>query len=510
MQRLIAPNKSAFLKSKYILESVVVAHEIVHSVHKSGELGLILKLDYEKAYDRVKRFSPTWCAWVKSLVEGGSLGVVLNGEDNNFFKARKGLRQGDPISPLLFNLVVDSLTRMLLKAARSSLVKGLLTNFIEQGIISLQYADDTILFSILDKSHLVNLKCILVLFERISGMRINFHKSEIVTLNVGSEKTHGVSHLLGCSIGNFPLKYLGVPLHFEKLSREDSQPLVDTMMKRIVGWRGKLLSYGARLVLTKSCLASIPVYLMSFIKFPKWAIKMLYTRMTNCLWNDLEGNRKYHLANWELVSMCKDYGGLGIPNLRDLNISPLGSWIKRYSVGEGKLWKEILDFKYSTRNPNIFAYREVGASQGSCLLQGQQSLVLNGKLGMERRLNYGRITSWGLLAWLFSSRTFILVNEKAKIVADLWDGESLKCTFRRSFDGELYRVWLEVIQLANTIRLSEGEDEMIWHFNSSRVYSSQSLYKAINFRGIHQLRGDIWIMFLAYFVWRFKLAIIFF
>ena len=68
-------------------------------------------------------------------------------------------------------------------------------------------------------------------------------------------------------------KYLGVPLHYAKLRREDIQPVVDKILKQVAGWKGRLLSYGGKLTLLKACLASIPVYLMSVIKFPKWAIE---------------------------------------------------------------------------------------------------------------------------------------------------------------------------------------------------------------------------------------------
>ena len=156
--RLISTNQSAFIKGRYILESVVVAHEFVHSIHKSKEPGVILKLDYEKAYDRVswdflfeilssRGFSEKWVSWIKCLVKKGSVGVNLNGEESSYFKPRKGLRQGDPISPLLFNLVGDVLTKIWMKAARAGQVKGLLLNFKEGGVVSLQYADDTIVFS---------------------------------------------------------------------------------------------------------------------------------------------------------------------------------------------------------------------------------------------------------------------------------------------------------------------------------------------------------------------------
>jgi hypothetical protein len=160
-------------------------------------------------------------------------------------------------------------------------------------------------------------------------MRINFHKSELIPTNVEPDVVHRLAHLFSCPVGSLPIKYLGVPLHFDKLSREDIQPLVDKMLKRLAGWRGRLLSYAGKLVLIKSCLASIPVYLLSFIKFRKWAIRILDSHLANCLWDDNPTAHKFHLANWESVSMLKEYGGLGVPNLRDLNVCLLVSWIKK-------------------------------------------------------------------------------------------------------------------------------------------------------------------------------------
>jgi hypothetical protein len=104
------------------------------------------------------------------------------------------------------------------------------------------------------------------------------------------------SHVLNYPVGNLPLKYLSVPLYFDKLKREDLQPVIDKMIKRTTGWRGKLLAYSSRLVLIKACLVSIRVYLMSFIKLPKWAIRLIETQMAHCLWNDDENVHKYHLA----------------------------------------------------------------------------------------------------------------------------------------------------------------------------------------------------------------------
>jgi hypothetical protein len=77
------------------------------------------------------------------------------------------------------------------------------------------------------------------------------------------------------------------------------------------------------------------------------------------------------------------------------------------------------------------------------------------------------------------------VNEQNnKIVVDLWDGVNLKCTFMRCVDVRLFNLWEELVNLATTIEFSHEEDALVWQFQSSGVYSSQSLYSVINFKGL--------------------------
>jgi hypothetical protein len=94
----------------FILESVVIAHEIVHSVHVAKDPRVIIKLDYEKTYDRVnidllinflkgRGFGDRWIGWIKKCVIGGSVSVLSNGEESNTFKTGKGLRQGTLCPP---------------------------------------------------------------------------------------------------------------------------------------------------------------------------------------------------------------------------------------------------------------------------------------------------------------------------------------------------------------------------------------------------------------------------
>jgi hypothetical protein len=384
--------------------------------------------------------------------------------------------------------VGDVLTKMLRKGSEGGLIKGLLPQFREGGVVSLQYADDTIIFSDPSEYYLKNLKCSLVWFENMSGMRINYHKSELIPCNLSNDQIHNAAHIFGCPVGSFPIKYLGVPLHYDKLRREDIQPLVDNILKRVGSWRGKLLSHAAKITLIQSCLASVPVYLLSFIKFPKWAIKVMNAHFANCLWSDSEGKNKYHLVKWDNVSMLKEFGGLGIPSLRDLNTCLLASWVKRYQADRGKIWRDLIDFKYKTDRPNIFDTKDANCSH---FFKGFMWAARAAKVGFRWKVGDGRKIKFWEDNWLGSSSLAIqfwdlysIVNEKTSTIAELWDGHNLKCTFKRTVSERLGRVWLEIVQLASTITFSEEEDALIWSFSSNGIYTSQSLYRVINFRGV--------------------------
>lgn len=98
-----ASNQTAFIKGRYILESVVTAHEVLHSIHHSGEPGIGLKLDYEKAFHKVnldfllevlekRNFSPIWIHWIRMITHGRYVGVKVNVVEGGFFTTGKGLR----------------------------------------------------------------------------------------------------------------------------------------------------------------------------------------------------------------------------------------------------------------------------------------------------------------------------------------------------------------------------------------------------------------------------------
>jgi hypothetical protein len=106
--------------------------------------GVILKIDFEKAYDKVKwsflqqtlrmeGFSPEWRALIHSSVSGGSVAIKVNDDIGHYFQTKKGLRQGDPLSPILFNIVADMLAIMIERAKSDGLFEGVIPHLVDGG-----------------------------------------------------------------------------------------------------------------------------------------------------------------------------------------------------------------------------------------------------------------------------------------------------------------------------------------------------------------------------------------
>ena len=152
--------------------------------------------------------------------------MKINNTLGPYFVSHKGVRQGDPLSPILFNFVADCLSRMVRKAQRGGLVCGLADNIIDKGVAILQYADDTIICLKDDMEVARNMKLLLYLYEMMSGLKINFLKSEIILVNGEDSKCAQYAGLFNCQLGVFPIKYLGVPVSPSRLHVKDWIPLI--------------------------------------------------------------------------------------------------------------------------------------------------------------------------------------------------------------------------------------------------------------------------------------------
>jgi hypothetical protein len=143
--------------------------------------------------------------------------VNVNEEFGDYFPCKRGLRQGDPLSLFLFNLVADVLNKVLKNAHSAGFIRGL-GNFLNLGeVLNLQFADDTLLFLQADRKMIHTLKWILLCFENLSGLKINFDKSEMVALNLSDHEGKVLADQLRCKLVSLPIIYFGVPLHWKKL-----------------------------------------------------------------------------------------------------------------------------------------------------------------------------------------------------------------------------------------------------------------------------------------------------
>jgi hypothetical protein len=117
----------------------------------------------------MKGFDPKWCRWIQEFISRGSVGIRVNEDIGHYFQTRKGLRQGDPLSPILFNIVADMLAIIINRAKEDGQVNGLIPHLVDGGVSILQYADDTIIFLDHDLEKALNMKLILCIFEQLSG-----------------------------------------------------------------------------------------------------------------------------------------------------------------------------------------------------------------------------------------------------------------------------------------------------------------------------------------------------
>jgi hypothetical protein len=110
-------------------------------------------------------------------MEGGHVGIKVNGQVGKNFQTKKGVREGDPLSPILFNIVVVMLAVLINRAKTEGQIEGVIPHLVDEGLSILQYTDDTILFMENDLDKARNMKFLLSAFEELSGLKINFHKS---------------------------------------------------------------------------------------------------------------------------------------------------------------------------------------------------------------------------------------------------------------------------------------------------------------------------------------------
>ncbi|XP_071704405.1 uncharacterized protein [Rutidosis leptorrhynchoides] len=203
-----------------------------------------------------------------------------------------GVRQGDLLSPFLFIIVTEALNVLIKAAVSCNLYSGVEVGGDKILISHLQYANDTIFFGSWELENMWNLIKLLECFELTSGLKVNYHKSNLFEVAVDSAEINDMARLLGCKVGEFPFTYLGLPVGAKMNKISNWSPVLDKVGKRLADWKARAMSFGGRLTLVKSVLNSLPLYYFSLFGVPPCVLKKLESVRCSFFWggsgNDLK------------------------------------------------------------------------------------------------------------------------------------------------------------------------------------------------------------------------------
>jgi hypothetical protein len=170
-----------------------------------------------------------------------------------------------------------------------------------------------------------------------------------------------LASLLGCRISSLPMKYLGLPLGASYKATSIWNGVIETMERRLAGWKKIYLSKGGRLTLIKSTLSNLPTYYMSLFPLPVGVANRLERLQRDFLWGGIGDEFKFHLVNWERICRSIKSGGLGVRNLLQFNRALLGKWLWRYAMDREALWRLVVDAKYNSSRGGWCSEEVVGS-----------------------------------------------------------------------------------------------------------------------------------------------------
>eukprot|EP00253_Pinus_taeda_P008568 PITA_08568 len=326
---IISQEQSSYVEGRQILDNILLAQEMIHSLHSRKVAGMLIQLDLSKAYDKVSwtyleailkafGFSQPWIKWVLELIKSTRYSVLVNGTPSMPFSPSRGIRQGDPLSPFLFVILMEGLSRLIAKKKEDVQIRGLQPIRSYPATTHQQFVDDTMLHGTPTMKEATAYKDILHLFSKASGMEINFAKSTIFFFNTHQAVQSHLSRLLGFRIGSLPSRYLGAPLTLKPWQKNHWEKILANMERRCKHWTNRALNFAGRLVLTKAILQAIPQYMLLILPAPKGVLDQIRSIQRSFLWSGNSEKKKWSLVAWKKLCRPKNKGGLNLD-------SPIGS-----------------------------------------------------------------------------------------------------------------------------------------------------------------------------------------
>ncbi|KAL3614590.1 hypothetical protein CASFOL_041676 [Castilleja foliolosa] len=321
LPKLVEENQSGFVRGRSIHEAIALVQEMAHSIDKKCFGGnVIMKIDMSKAYDRLEwRFLLTtmrkmgFCEIFTDIIYRNISGInytfSANGQCHGMFQSSRGVRQGDPLSPLLFVIAQQALTHNLNKLMdQGALVPFNMGQKIDP-ISHLLYADDMIIFINGKTDNIERLKALLNRYEKSSGQLINYDKTEVyLSKHISDTRKQKIKDKLGCRIAEFPFTYLGAPICKGRIKNIYFDQLIQKVITKLEGWKSKFLSFAGKLTLLKSVLNSLPIHIMSAVAVNKGVVKHLEKLFKTFLWSQKGQSRTHWEQMEELNNIILDEG----------------------------------------------------------------------------------------------------------------------------------------------------------------------------------------------------------
>jgi hypothetical protein len=449
---------------------------------RKGKVGEVaLKIDISKAYDRVeweyvKRvmhrmgFHEKWVNWMSMCIENVNYQVLVNREKVGPIIPKRGLRQGDPLSPYLFILCAEGLSALLRRAEARGDIHGVKVCRGAPLLTHLLFTDDCFLFCRANNRETTKLKEILQTYEAASRQAVNFQKSEIMfSRNTPDADREEIKNLFQVTATLGSGKYLGMPSMIGRNKKAMFGYLRDRIWRKIQQWSGKHLSKAGREVLIKSVAQSIPTYCMSTFLLPTTLGEELQ-RMINSFWWGTN-RRQGRGINWDKLTMRKEYGGMGFRHFFGFNLAMLGKQGWKLLTNQDTIVARIYKAKYYPNtdflgarlghNPS-YVWRSIFASQ--VLVRG----------GQRWRIGNGKNIAVWTDPWLREDKNSVVSSTRVQgteslKVADLMDPNGV--TWNWGLIAELFNEQDKAAIAKLALINREGEDKRIWKFSSQGIYS---------------------------------------
>ncbi|KAL3682360.1 hypothetical protein R1sor_000382 [Riccia sorocarpa] len=323
---LVDSQQKGFISGRSITDNVLAFKVGQEWANKSNQKSLFVKLDFEKAYDRVDHgylwktmqamnISENFIDLTKCLVEGATSKIHALGKFSKEIPLERGVRQGCPLAPLLFALATQPLMTILKSRAAEGRLPGLKIKANKDMLYSL-FADDSGVFIQAEESAFLELQEAVRCYERISGARLNLSKSTVIPL--GQDEIPEWLHNSGCHItqkGEI-VRYLGFPIGWGISDSDQTDYIIAKLRKKLGTWVFHILPFAGRVIVLKHVLRAVPIHLLACLNLQAATLKAIEGVCRTFLWGtNKDGNKKIPMIAWEEIQRPKSEGGLNFTAL---------------------------------------------------------------------------------------------------------------------------------------------------------------------------------------------------